>query len=435
MATNNTLRLCEPATVFDDAWRKLYQAAFPEAEREPECKLNDLISSGKLLYHRTTRESGELLCFSLVSLTSDFALLAFIATDTTQRSSGVGSKHMKRLLELLKEKYPTYLGLFLEIEATGPRKQLTEEEKKTRRRRFDFYKRLGAKRVCRCVRYAIPSRGTPRQELDMDLLYFNFKDAPLDVATKSRVVSDIYQSLYGLGPDDALLKKVLNKFKACGDPACPQEPEKHMCSEDDPADDATVPAPVTSGESTSPVTSSPATEPPLASVPPGASTITEQPAAGAATTTVDPECVGSAPASPAPLAQPSGSGSPIEASSAPPSAPVSPGANTAAPAAPEPEGAPASPPAPVFEPAQTGAATGPVLPTSTPTAQPAPQAPAATSAISGTAPAADSAVAQVSTSAQVSGSTSVPVPAADGSQTSTPAPAPAPTVASSSTNK
>ncbi|MBY0359505.1 MAG: hypothetical protein K2W82_15990 [Candidatus Obscuribacterales bacterium] len=219
--SDNNLRLCEPSTDLDDAWRKLYETAFPMKERETEARLKELIDSGKMLFHRTNKATGELLCFSMVSLASDFCLLAFIAVDSTQRSGGVGSKHVKRLLELLKEKYPKYLGLFLEIEDTAPKNLvLTDEEKKTRQRRFDFYKRLSATRVCKCFRYAIPSRANPGQELEMDLLYFNFTASPLDTDTKSHVVSEIYQSLYSLSGDDALVKKTLAELKSCAKPSC-----------------------------------------------------------------------------------------------------------------------------------------------------------------------------------------------------------------------
>src|SRR5438128_307001 len=143
------IRLCEASTTLDEAWRKLYQNAFPkEAEREPEDKLTRLLESGNMLLHRTLNKEDELVCFTLVSLAPDFSFLAYMATDATKRSGGYGSKHLKRLLELLKEKYPSHLGLFLEIEATRPTTvTLSEDEKKLRDRRYAFYQRLGGKRL------------------------------------------------------------------------------------------------------------------------------------------------------------------------------------------------------------------------------------------------------------------------------------------------
>src|SRR5271170_5194276 len=119
MDTNTTL-LCQPSTGQEDDWKNLYESSFPQDERMAVAELRRLLSNGSMMLHKTVNKTGELLCFSLTFPVpnSDFVLLSYIATDPTKRSGGFGSKHMKRLIEILKAQYPNHLGLFLEIEST-----------------------------------------------------------------------------------------------------------------------------------------------------------------------------------------------------------------------------------------------------------------------------------------------------------------------------
>ena len=115
-----TMRLCEPSSTLDASWLKLYEGAFPKGEREPVDKLERMVHDGRMLYHRTLDDTGELLCFTLVTLGKDFSFLAYMATNPNRRSGGIGSKHLSRLIEVLKLQYPHHSGLFLEIEAEAP---------------------------------------------------------------------------------------------------------------------------------------------------------------------------------------------------------------------------------------------------------------------------------------------------------------------------
>lgn len=217
----STVRLCEQSMILEQDWRTIYETAFPAGEREPEARLQQLITDGKLLYHKTVGKQGELLCFSMVSLVSNFSFLAYIATDPNQRSGGYGSKHMKVLLDLLKKNYPNQLGLFLEIESTNPKKsQLSADEKVVRQRRFGFYKRLGSKRLCRSMEYRVPSHSGDGSEHEFDLLFFNFADKPLTHAEKSGVVTDVFERLYGLDKSHTLVQQVAASALSCTHPQC-----------------------------------------------------------------------------------------------------------------------------------------------------------------------------------------------------------------------
>lgn len=223
MSPTNAVRLCEQSSKLEQDWRDLYTAAFPASEQEPEARLQNLIDTGKLLYHKTVGKNGELLCFSMVSLAPDFSFLAYIATDPRQRSGGYGSKHMRALIDLLKKQYPTQIGLFLEIESTNPRNQtLSDEDKNTRKRRLDFYRRLGSKRLCRSMQYLAPSKNG-QSELELDILFFNFGTGTLDHKEKERIVAEIYQRFYELQTSDQLVVKVLARVGSCTHPKCEEE--------------------------------------------------------------------------------------------------------------------------------------------------------------------------------------------------------------------
>ncbi len=221
MQSDNNIRLCEPTATLDEAWRRVYEGAFPAEEREPEDKLTKLMEEGKLLYHRTSDANGDLLCFTMVSLAEEFSFLAYMATDPTKRSGGWGSKHLKRLLEQLKENYPQHLGLFFEIEATSPSGvTLTEEELKIRERRFVFYQRLGARRLCEDLIYLTPSKSAGAtdwetgKEWEGELLAIEF-GSPVCADALERVMREIYHRFYGRGPQDPLVMKVLSQLSNC----------------------------------------------------------------------------------------------------------------------------------------------------------------------------------------------------------------------------
>jgi GNAT superfamily N-acetyltransferase len=209
------IRLCEPCTVLCDEWKRLYEGAFPLGEREPAEKLSRMIGEGRMLYHRTLDEQGNLLCFTMVTLASDFSFLAYMATDPERRSGGIGSKHLKRLVELLKEQYPSHHGLFLEIEAPDPATiVITEEERTIRQRRLSFYQRFGARIVCEQAVYLTPSFSQPGKEWEGDLLAIEF-GPPVCKHTVAHVIREIYSRFYQLPPQHSLVQKVLSNFEQC----------------------------------------------------------------------------------------------------------------------------------------------------------------------------------------------------------------------------
>lgn len=213
--TGDGIRLCKSCTVLCDEWRRLYEGVFPAGEREPEERLSALIREGKMLYHYTLNANGELLCFTMVTLASNFLFLAYMATDPPRRSGGIGSRHLSRLIELLKEQFPDHLGLFLEIETTDPNTiEISDEERAIRKRRLKFYQRHGAQIVCEQAIYLTPSYSEPGKEWEGELLAIEFGE-PLNRQATAQVIREIYARAYKLPSDHPLVEKVLGEFRMC----------------------------------------------------------------------------------------------------------------------------------------------------------------------------------------------------------------------------
>jgi GNAT superfamily N-acetyltransferase len=204
----NTL-LCQVSMGQEDDWKSLYEIAFPDDERMPVQEIRQLLSIGKMQMHKTLNKNNELLGFSLLFLPgSDFVLLSYIATDPTKRSGGVGSKHLKRLIDMLKQQFPSHLGLFLEIESTKEA-GLDAATMQLRQRRLAFYQRLGAKRLCK--NYIMPTLMPGGKERPGELLWIEF-GSPVDDNGVEHVIRDIYSLAYNLPLTDPSVQQVLSQF-------------------------------------------------------------------------------------------------------------------------------------------------------------------------------------------------------------------------------
>ncbi len=204
-------KLCQLSSGQEDDWKLLYETAFPADERSPVDDLRKLISSGSMLLHKTVNKDGELLCFSLVNVMSNFALLAYIATDTTKRSSGVGSKHMKQLIQTLRAQYPAFTALFLEIESTKEA-GLDADTLKMRNRRLAFYQRLGAKRLKQ--KYGMPSYAKKGSKAAGELLWIELTNSCVFDADLPNVITEIFQKGYGLPSTDANVQAIIAQWAA-----------------------------------------------------------------------------------------------------------------------------------------------------------------------------------------------------------------------------
>lgn len=205
MAASTHTSFCHKSTIADSDWEALYEAAFRVDQRTPLTQLQDGIRNGNMLLHRTVQDKQGLLCFSVTNVLQSVALLAYLATDTTKRSGGYGSKHMKSLITQVQTDHANLLGLFAEIESTRD-KHISEDERKIRRRRLAFYQRLGFKRLKPV--YTVPSYEKSVPDEEGELLWLEFSKGSIDAAKMTEIIKEIYTRAYNLKADDTRVTAV-----------------------------------------------------------------------------------------------------------------------------------------------------------------------------------------------------------------------------------
>lgn len=95
---------------------RIYKESFPEEECMKVGKICSLISERYIRLHET-KIGRRTVCFSIVECVSLRTLvLSYMAADPGVRSHGLGTRHMQRLLQMLKAKFPQAIALFFEIE-------------------------------------------------------------------------------------------------------------------------------------------------------------------------------------------------------------------------------------------------------------------------------------------------------------------------------
>lgn len=287
MSSTNHINLCLQSTGVEDDWKNLYEASFPQDERMSITEVRGLLASGMMLLHKTTDSHDSLQCFSLVTILSNNVLLAYIATDQTKRSSGVGSKHMKALIDLLKKLYPSHLGLFLEIESTKE-KNLPADEEKARKRRLAFYQRLNCKRMLG-KEYLLPSYTPSTPARQGELMWSEFGGAVDCDPTLKSVIHEIYTKAYNLPTSDPSYVKVMAQFTTATTPAATPD-TKATKAESTPAttldtSTSSVSAPAENSSVKTPLPTQ--TSAPVAEAAVCVAVVTETPASSSAIVTTD----------------------------------------------------------------------------------------------------------------------------------------------------
>ncbi len=113
-----------------------YVKIFPKEERKPYKIIESAYIKGILKIIKILDD--ELFIGFIVTINNDkYVLVDYFAILPQYQDKGYGTK----AIELLKEKFKNYQGLLVEVEKEGLGKN--EQENKLRRRRSEFYKKLG----------------------------------------------------------------------------------------------------------------------------------------------------------------------------------------------------------------------------------------------------------------------------------------------------
>ena len=139
-----------------------------------------------------------------------FRLLEYMAVDSGHRDSGLGCKLFLRTLQDSLSNRGEPLPVLLEVDSD--RKASAHQE--TRKRRLQFYKRLGCLRV-HGLSYILPLPGEgPLPEMDL-LVHLPTSFSAIRESQLRHWVGVIYQSVYNCPPDDPRIVKML---EAVSDP-------------------------------------------------------------------------------------------------------------------------------------------------------------------------------------------------------------------------
>lgn len=210
------LHVCKDGDNKNTDWISIYNASFPPDQQQPIDELKKQIGDGSMELDETRDQSGRILCMTLSEIFRpkdqhiSFVLACYTAVVPTMRGIGIGSVHRRKLEQLLRQEYGSYLGMFTEIEST---KQHTDDPQlaQTRVRRKNFFLKLGL--IPLDVPYRFPSYDGG-QPLEGELLWYPFGAAKLTPEQLERVIFRIYTEGYGLGEDDEFVNAELSATRA-----------------------------------------------------------------------------------------------------------------------------------------------------------------------------------------------------------------------------
>lgn len=172
---------------------KIYEAAFPDWEREPRERIEKLIAEG--IYRLTLYlERDRAVGLAIVDLRPRlrYQLLTYLAVEEAFRGRGIGSRLCLDAIERFRRD-PDYDWLFIEA-----------QERQAR-----LYAQLGFKPLA--IDYVVPSY-TSDETVPMSLMAIVKEGETLDGERLKRVVRDIFEFGYDLSPDDPRIAEQLRKI-------------------------------------------------------------------------------------------------------------------------------------------------------------------------------------------------------------------------------
>jgi len=180
----------------------IYTEAIPKAEQQKVSVIKRRVKTGKE-HLIVGRKDGKVVCMALIYLLqdADFMLIDYLAVKKQYLQQGIGSN----LIRYIKNTYGTE-GKWLIIEAEDPKHG---EDRRTKACRIAFYKKNGAKEL-KGVPYQLPPiQGNA--PIPMILLALNMsQETKIDGVTVKKLISQIYEQLYGRDNSDALLNMIIN---------------------------------------------------------------------------------------------------------------------------------------------------------------------------------------------------------------------------------
>jgi GNAT superfamily N-acetyltransferase len=173
-----------------DGLLRIYLASFPEAERIPPEDLLDS-NSNRISLVGTSAATGRVIGFcSFVPIPDHAAaLVEYLATDPSVRSSGLGSRLLTQCADTARQSGATHL--FMELEQPDH-----ADSPEDAARRIAFYRRNGCKQAPWLDEYLVPDLRGPSRAIPMLLFVKNLTEPPA-YYEPSALFEALYQTTYG----------------------------------------------------------------------------------------------------------------------------------------------------------------------------------------------------------------------------------------------
>ncbi|MBE9144236.1 GNAT family N-acetyltransferase [Planktothrix mougeotii] len=180
----------------------LYEQTFPPQEKIPISWIREAILTQKTqLWGGYYQEQFALMSILYPLPSSNFILLAYLATVPHLRNIKIGSKFLKYLIDLEKRESKS---LILEVEHPD-----FGENRELKQRRIQFYQRLGAKKLQDIV-YILPALdGTKTTEMIL-MLISDTNSEKLEKTVVKQLIRELYTEVYHRHPDDPIFNWIEN---------------------------------------------------------------------------------------------------------------------------------------------------------------------------------------------------------------------------------
>lgn len=189
---------------FEDFFR-IYAESIQPREQKPRALISRMVerTDYKVLVQKINGATvGLSILFAPVD--EDFRLLEYMAVESGHRNSGLGGKLFLRTLQESVSRRGSALPVLLEVDSDRE----ASADRETRRRRLQFYKRLGCRRV-EDLSYILPVPGKgppPKMEL---LVYLPASVTAIREPQLKHWLGVVYQSVYNCPHDDPRIVEML----------------------------------------------------------------------------------------------------------------------------------------------------------------------------------------------------------------------------------
>jgi GNAT superfamily N-acetyltransferase len=198
-----TKPLTDPVDPGFKALYTIYRESIDPREQKSEAQLAAMVLRPNYLF-LMLQDDHRMVGFSIsfVALEEPFCLLEYLAVDESYRGRGVGSELFRETVSAIHRQRSVIL-----LEVDSDREPSAGQE--LRRRRQNFYRRLGCRRVAGCA-YILPLPGA-RPPPAMDL--FMHVREPMSVIPRAQLrhwVEVIYRDVYGCSANDPRIEMMLD---------------------------------------------------------------------------------------------------------------------------------------------------------------------------------------------------------------------------------